>query len=277
MQPAAATQTNPTQLKNMLTDTMLRRSLETPGAVQNGLAAFNNAQLTQAVPDARLRAGLASLTGTAGQGAIDVIKNGTYGSVTFGQPPSGPNTAAEVVLPAGATKPNIIVNEKYQYEDPRLLGVLLSHEALHQDTSISNKEELIANSMETMVYGETLLTNPSLATSGTELSRRLNTKLMARINDRDENGNLRILTSDSPNLYPGGTALPTFATPFPGGGDTPGNAYLQQMLSKVTGQNVANAGFNDATVNLIDQNQKLFSPTETLGLAAILRLDVLPG
>jgi hypothetical protein len=35
--------------------------------------------------------------------------------------------------------------EKYQHEDPRLLGVALAHESLHQDADAPPAEELMAS------------------------------------------------------------------------------------------------------------------------------------
>lgn len=278
LQPAAARTYTNTDLTNIVKNTLTNRSGSSSSPlVQQGLATFNDPQLSQIVPDPRLRAGLATLQGTAGQGAIDAIKGGAFSSVSFGALPDNIGDVYAVsFLPNGATKPQIIVNQKFQYEDPRLLGVALAHEALHQDGADNSKEELVANSVESLVYGQQLLASPSLASSGTELARRFNTKLMARVNDRDANGNLRLLSSPG-NLYPGGTALQSFSQPFsPLGADTPGNPYLDSVISKITGQPASNIGFSDAAVNLLDQNQKLLSPAEVVGLAAILRLQILP-
>lgn len=146
----------------------------------------------------------------------------------------------------------MIFNERYQYEGPRLLAAVWAHEALHQDVPDSPKEEMISNALNTLVSAQFILKNPSLATAGTELTRRINTKLMARINSRDAQGNLRLLFAQG-NVYPGGTPLENFAAAFGGtlGENTPGNAHLRTFLRKVTGQRVSNANFDDATVNLL--------------------------
>jgi hypothetical protein len=97
-------------------------------------------------------------------------------------------------------------------------------------------EYLAANSMEVLVCGQFLLESPTLATSGTELSRINDTDVMARINTRDANGNLRLFTSMG-TIFPGGLFEPYYAAPFePLGNDTPGNTVLEGELKKVVGK-----------------------------------------
>jgi len=279
--PAAARNISTTELKGGLTSTLLKRNYDLKSASKI-VAQMDDSKLTAIIPDARIRAGLLSLNGTIGSAAIDSIKNGDFSSVTFGTP-SATGAIAQVNPPTGnQTKPSIVIDSKYQYEDFRLLGDVLSHETLHKDSSNSPNEELIANVIDTTVYGQMLLSDPKLATSGTELSRRLNTKLMARINSRDVQGNLTINSAQS-NVYPGGnTSLPYFAAAFqtagsdsPGGGtaaSTLGNATLLSDLKALTGKNLSSADFNSNTVNLIDQNQKALSAAQIVQIAKTLGL-----
>jgi hypothetical protein len=275
MKPAPAKSVSESQLKSQLCKTLLERLKGDCYTTRKTVNLMSDSKLKKVVPDARLRAGLLSLKGTAGQSAIDAIRNGTYSSVKFGTPPSGPNTIAEVVPPPiGQTKPGIIINSKYQYEDFRLFGPILAHEAMHQDPANGGKEELIANVIDTTIYGQTVVTDPQLATSGTELSRRLNTKLMARINSRDTNGNLRILSAQG-NVYPGGTPLTNFAAAFnTSGPDTPGNATMRKELQAVTGTPLGNINFNNSTITLLDNHQKALSVKEIVQLAKTLKLNV---
>lgn len=275
MAAAPANSISECQLKNQLYGTLLKRlngDCYTAGQTVNLMC---NSTLKSVVPDARIRAGLLSLRGTAGQSAIDTIRNGVYSSVKFGSPPSGANTIAEVVPPpAGQTKPGIIINSKYKYEDFRLFGPVLAHETMHQDAVNGGKEELINNVLDTTIYGQTLLTDPQLATGGTELARRLNTKLMARINSRDTSGNLRILSAQG-NVYPGGTPLANFAAAFnTSGPDTPGNTNMRKQLQAVTGVSVGSANFNASTIALLDNNQKALSAKQIVQLAKTLKLNV---
>ena len=166
-------------------------------AIKDGLAVMDDPAIKAKVADPRLRASLAMLKGTAGESAIDAIKNGPFTSVSFGTPPSnttGGNTIAQVV-DDGTGKPKIIMSDKYQYEDPRLLAPILFHETLHQDFNVSNREELMANGLDSLVYGQFVSENSSVASQGTELARRENTKLMALVNSRDEDGRIHLLSA----------------------------------------------------------------------------------
>lgn len=273
LQPASPRSFSDSQLRSMLNTTFTNRFDGKTTQVNQAMNLYNDATLKQIVPDPRLRTALVSLKGTAGESAIDAVRSGVYQSVRFGEPlTTGAN--GEVVFPSPTAKPEIIINQKYQYEDPRIVGPLIAHETLHQDRTVTNKEEMLAHSLDTMVYGQVILENPALARSGTELARRQNTKLMTRLNSRDANGNLRLTTAQG-NVLPGGTPTANFAAPFqPLGADTPGNANLNAMVSKVTGGKTS-SGFSTNTVNLLDQNQKLFNPSQVVGLAAILKLKVM--
>jgi hypothetical protein len=156
----------------------------------------------------------------------------------------------------------------------------LAHEVLHEDIPDSNKEELTNTSIETAVYGQLINEDPGLARAGTELARRFNTRLMALINSRDAQGDIRLLSSNTSNVYPGSLAppLPYFAFGFISqglGADTPGNLTLDEDLSNVTETEVSGANFDQNTVNLLDSRiNDVFTPSEWVRLALILKLDV---
>jgi hypothetical protein len=216
-----------------------------------------------------------ALKGTAGEPAIAGTLEGTYSTIRFGTP-SNPEAVAQVVFQGNTLE--IVFNQRFQFEDFRLLSPILAHEALHRDTPVSNKEEAIANSIDALIYGEFLLESPELATSVTELARTQNTQLMARINTRDAEGKLRLFTSQG-NIFPGGNFVPYFAIPFePLGDDTPGNTVLKGELRKVVpGSKVPRRPqFNDKTLLLLDKYQRVFTPAEVVQLAEILKLDTSP-
>jgi len=279
--PAAARTITTNELKNGLTSTLLKRNYDSKSASKI-VAQLDDPKLTAIIPDPRIRAGLLSLNGTIGSASIDAIKNGDFSSVNFGTP-TATGAIAQVNPPTGTqAKPSIVIDSKYQYEDFRLLGNVLSHETLHKDSSNSPNEELTANVIDSTVYGQMLLSDPQLATSGTELSRRLNTKVMARINSRDAKGNLTINSAQG-NVYPGGKAsLPYFAAAFQTSGSdspgsstaasTPGNATLLADLKALTGKNLNSADFSSNTVSLIDQNQKALSAAQIVQIAKTLGL-----
>jgi hypothetical protein len=285
--PAAPHPINELQLRGEALVTLIKRFKGNLIAVAQGTAIYDDPRVKRVVADPRLRAALAMLKGTVGEGAIDGIKSGVYSVVYFGTPPAnGPNsspqdTAGQVVPdPDRPGKLQIIFDTRYQYEDAKLLAGVLSHEALHEDVADSNKEELTNTAIDTAVYAQLINEDPGLARSGTELSRRFNTALMALINSRDAQGNIRLLSSNTSNVYPGSLAppLPYFAFGFVSqglGADTPGNLTLDEDLSEIAGMEVSEANFDQNTLNLLDSDiNNVFTPSEWVRLALILKLDV---
>jgi hypothetical protein len=278
--PTAPDSSGPTDeatLRGLLSDLLEQRFSNSPKKVNKALAIFDSEETKAIVPDPRLRAALVSLKGTAGEAAIAGTLDGTYSSLQFGTPCCD----AIAQVPPGEDPLRIVFNEKYQFEDFRLLASTLAHEPLHRDSINSEKEELINHAMHILVHGQFLLENPDLATSGTELARNNNTFLMARINTRDAEGKLRLFTSQG-NIFPGNTSkvfVPYFAAFFePLGDDTPGNRVLKGELKKVVlGKKVPKRPqFNDKTVLLLDKYQRVFTDTEVVQLAQILKLDTSP-
>ncbi|GAA3482305.1 hypothetical protein [Streptomyces yanii] len=199
----------------------------------------------------------------------------------FGTTPN-PNATAQVI--AADPLPFIVFNQRFRYEDFRLLGAVFSHETLHQDRNLNANEEVINSTLHTAYYGQLLLEQPRLATSRTELSRRLDTGLMALLNTRDTRGRQR-LTHSTGNVLPGAaTPLPSFAAAFlglsPEGGTgtdpttVPGNANLDFYLSAITRTRQTGAAFDTATVGLLDRHQAWATPSERIRLARLLKLRV---
>lgn len=280
--PAAERQFTEQSIRAELQSLLEQRFGASDARVNEALAVFDDNDTKQIVSDPRLRAGLVSLKGTVGAPAINSILKDSFTDVKFasfadiGMPVDG--TAFSVTF-AGNDKSTIIMNDKYQHEDFRLFSAILAHEVLHSDSTVGGQEELIADSLEALIHGQFVSEDPSLAHSGTELSRRQNTQLMARLNSRDAQGRLRLLTSTG-NVYPGGTQeLSHFAAAFnlSVNPNTPGNAVLEQMLTNVVGSGVtvpANPNFDDATVSLLDLNQNALPDAEVVRLAEILKLNV---
>lgn len=244
-----------------------------------GLKVMDDPILRAKISDIRLLASLATLPGTVLSGSVEAIKSEVYSSVVFGQPPAGDAIVAQVVND-GTGHGKVIVNAKYQHEDIRLLGEVLGHEGLHQDNTDSNYEELMNNTLDSLTYAQFVKQDPSLALLGTELTRRLNTKLMGLVNSRDEDGRIRLLSARGDTVYPGTDnpdPLRYFGQRFVEAGldpETPGNAALLFAVRKVTeNKKLASADFDDATLNLLDQNINLFKPEDWIKIAEALLLD----
>jgi hypothetical protein len=249
-----------------LTNTLRKRFKGNETAVDEGLAVYTDPQLTQVVPDVRLRASVAHLKGTSGEPAIDAIKT-VYNNVEF-MDNLDQGLLAYVSIPVGQ-KPEIKVNSLYQHEDERRFSSILAHESMHEDDQVAALEEEINNSLDPIVYGEQLKTDPTLAHSGTELSRRLNTKLMARLNSRGKDGGLRTYEAQG-NVFPGGRPLDCFAHAFEGTPDnttTPGNPTLQAIVKQVTNVSMDHPDFDRTTLDVIDHHQTALSPEDIVNVA----------
>ncbi|MGW7466514.1 hypothetical protein ACWGJT_17855 [Streptomyces xantholiticus] len=279
MQPASPREIADQKLVHQLMATLKPRGRQ---ALEEGLAVFRSPQITAVVPNPNLRAALASLAGSPGQRSIQAIRNGLFSRVVFGITPRPEAIAMVLFGPATDPRPFIVFNQRYRYEDFRLLGEVFSHETLHRADANNHNEEAINEALHTAYHGQLLLQLPRLATSRTELARRLNTTLMALLNTRDSHGRQR-LTHSAGHVLPGATTpLPSLAALqlgiTPDGRTasdrtgTPGNANLDFYLSAITRTRQARANFNTATVQVLQRRQAWATPEERIRLARLLRL-----
>jgi hypothetical protein len=109
---------------------------------------------------------------------------------------------------------------------------------------------------------------------GTRLGRLLNRLLLGRLNARDAQGKLRLLTGRGA-IFPGsaGTQTTYLAIYVPYGPDSPGSRTLWDIVSALTISSF-NQGFSVATVGLLDTQQRLFSAQQIVSLARLLELRV---
>ncbi|MGC5054738.1 hypothetical protein ACLQ2S_25170 [Micromonospora sp. DT48] len=225
------------------------------------------------IPDPNLRAALASLVGGPSEVSVDTIRSGLYTEVIFAE--LDPTSIAEVHPPG----PRILFNERYRFENFSLLGVTMAHETLHQDPAISGMEEYIAYALHSGYYGQVLLEQPKLTTSGTELTRRANTALLALVNTRDAKGR-QSLTANRGNVLPGAAVpLANFRSLFPAdlSPATPGNPDLNAFLSAMTKTRQRNADFDQATADLLDVRLLWAPPEGRLRVAKLLQLKLPKG
>jgi len=267
--------------KRRLRQTLERRFCPNHDCVEDALSVFDDEEIRGVVPYPPLRAALAALYGTVGEPAIDAIKDGQFDAIRLGEVPH--ERIACICPPeSDSNAPEIIFNSRhqsrFQSEHHRLLAPVLAHMTLHTDSINTEQEALIGRAIEVLVFGEFLLDWPDLATYRTEAARRNMTGLLARINSRDEDGVLRLLTSEE-NVFPcSAVSLPTFAAGFDWEDDsaTPGNTTLNRMLETVTNQSVDDARFSPETVELLDEHQAVFAPEELIELGVILGLTFDP-
>ena len=245
---------------------------------QAGLKVMDDPAIQAKTQDLRLRAALATTIDSTSGGTVGAIKSTVYSSVAFGYLLTGDSVAAHV-LDDGTGHFKIIINENYQHEDIRLLGILLGHEVLHQDDRLSVREELIAHTFEILAYARYVIRDPMLARQGTALVRFLNTVAMGLLNSRQPDGLIHLLEGRNEDIWPGSnSSVDYLAQKFVEAGlglDTPGNEALLYSMRKLTGnKKLAKAGFDDDTLILLDKNiNALFSPEDWIALAEALKLD----
>jgi hypothetical protein len=153
-------------------------------------------------------------------------------------------------------------------------------------------EEAVASALESLVYMEMLLTDPSLAATPDQLTRLFNNPLaVSRLNSGPPG------TAGLTLFVPGGTDNidPTAVKPLtefyeyyfvhgaPGGDpdfrerETEGHQMLQEVLALLAWPGVTppdDPDFDRATVEFVDQNHAILSPAELVAVACILQLDV---
>jgi|GEM_PF-1581173 len=269
-----------TDITAQLSKSFALRFDEDQKAAQEAAKLFDDPQLKALVPNPSLRGALVFLQGTPAESAIEVVKNGTYASVDFADFGKKNIVAAIEPAPNGTGKPKLLFNDRYQHEDFRQFAPLWVHETKHQDKADSAREERISRAMATLIYGLAIAEDPTLAQSGTELSRKQNTEFKARLDSRDADGNLRLFTSQG-NVYPGcapGKELSNYGAAFTQiGPDTtngtiqdssPGNDALRQDLERITGLSLDHADFDALTEQNLDTHQIALSPEQLVSAGA---------
>ncbi|NED49321.1 hypothetical protein G3I24_00120 [Micromonospora aurantiaca] len=272
MVPAGPREITEAQLRVELAKALRPRAARDPGVVARGLAVFDDPKIKKVIPDPNLRAALASLVGGPSEVSVKTIRSGVYTAVIFAPLPE--TTVAQVSPPG----PQILVNERYRYENFSLLGVAMAHETLHQDPAVGGNEEYIAAVLQAGYYGQAVLEQPKLPAAGTELTRRANTLLLALLNTRDAKGR-QSLTANRGNVFPGGKPLANFRSIYPAdlGPATPGNADLNAFLSAMTKTQQRNANFDQATADLLDVRLLWAPPEGRLRVAKLLQLKLPKG
>jgi hypothetical protein len=270
----------------------------TPEAVRDGLAIYGDPVARQKLPDPTLRAALAALVGTLGEPAIlyllfEAPVTSIHFGVGFAIEEGGVSLRAAATWGALDGTQQIVFDRKDRFSHFGAFSALLFHEALHVSTDNEGAgefEEVIAFSLEALVYMEMLLADPTIALGTDGLTRYLNNHTaLLRLNSAPEGSDrMTLLVPDSDvNIDPtavepitqfydlynliGAPAIEDYA-----GRETPGNSLLQDVLENLSepGEDApADAEFDADTLEFIDRNHATLSPEELVAVACILRLD----
>jgi hypothetical protein len=298
------------ETKEQLRTFLERRFPCTPQRVQDGLGVFADPIARQKIPDPTLRAALAALTGTFGEPAIHFllyqapVSTIHFGIVIFnreGFPQGSPATSH--TLPDGTEA--MVFDVRDRFNPFGTFSALLFHEALHVEypravpadgdkpDRVGLPEEATAVALESLIYMQMLLTDPTLATLPDPQTRGGNNRLaLARLNSG-------VAGTDRLNLFVPGSGVdidPTTAAPVtefyeyyavtshetargPEWHDleTHGNALLAAALPALAESGhtpPAKPDFDRATLDFIDQNEAVLSPGQLIAVACILQLDV---
>lgn len=263
------------ELRSMLE----RRFPDDPAAVSEGLAQFRpdggeSESLVRTIPEPRLRAAAVGLRGTLGESSLRSILDGTFRDVSFGTV-SKDSYKAEVRFDADGDA-RIVFDREHRYDDWRRFVATMAHEPFHHDTEVNDLEELICNAFESLVYAQVVSEFPAVARGFTALTQSENSDLLARLNSRDESGNLTLTGGNGP-LYPdsdepgdgyadewaGWKSLPA----------TPGNEVLAGALRNATGREVDAPEFDAETVGRLDSGQAWLDAEALVGAAKTLDLE----
>jgi len=259
------------------------------------LARFNDATTTSIVPNANLRAAMASLVGTVGEPAIEVMltsanpTNQPFTVVDFSSEVSGGAVVAETKVSATTGRLRTLFKTSLQGEPFQVLATFLAHEALHTDNPNSQNEEIFANYVQTSVWAQNVLAQPSIVGAGTQLVTENNLLLMAALNSGDALYP-RSRVKNAPliggqNVFPNANVPSTTYTSYQdyvrkiyqarnfGGGNTNAPPVATTYSNLITGR--ADTGtftFSTARFDTFDNSQQILSDRASVQLAGALRL-----
>ena len=240
-------------------------------SVQLALSVFDDAILVSKISNPTLRAGLVSVRGTMAADAITAIQRGPFGPIAFGEVTSG--DYAEVR--SGGV---VVVDERYRSEVFALFGPVFARVALQSDTSTGEAEEITGSAILALVAMEQALVDSTIAQSGSELSRRLNTQMYGRLNSGKAGfPGIGIYQTPEGEAFPGGRSFASYAAVFEPLDDvtTPATSLLGNYLERLApeGTELPNAGtFNTDVLDFLDRHQNVISSDDLIRVARILKL-----
>jgi hypothetical protein len=278
--PAQGTPPTEAQALALLQEYLRKQYPTNPPARAAAVALFNNAIARRKIPEPSLRAAFAALKGTLAESSIGFLLHAkTPGgfekvkSVRFDVTLYFRDFGVARAFIDGNEQQYYLFNRRYIAENPFLFTQVIAHETLHQDILVTGLEEVVAHTLNIMVYLQQLRWYPEMAQSKTELSRRFNTNALALLNT----GLMDRLGIFESNTHPPRPVLPGSLEPFTSWWDTvndgpnltpaPGNALLGQYLP-----GCATTQFNVAYLECVE-DKNTFTPDHLMAAAHALRVD----
>ncbi|HEY7281277.1 MAG TPA: hypothetical protein VID47_06740 [Actinomycetota bacterium] len=269
------------QVKSQLTSFLKERFGSNQSEINTALATFSSSKAKSLIPDYRLRAAFAALTGTSLQPAIDYYLNNTdffsLGPIAFGSLLS--LTAISEADHSGGHA-QILISARYENEPWQLFVALLGHELQHSQSQVTLADEAITNFELYIEYAEILAKHPKLAYRDTELTRRLNGDVQALLDARHP-GSARnvIVAADGLGLFPGSDNMAkdiwSDYTGTTGGGISSAPPEAKTVLSSLLpGIHLPKPlNYDESTAKLFEHlNDTYLPPTTRLRLAVLLQL-----
>ena len=280
MSPATGPAPSPAQVRTQLAAHLKAWFGGRSAEIEVSLALFDDPDVENRIPHPSLRAAFAALNGTLDEPNIEhFLTSGLLTTVSFEPLSSG--AIAESIANGNGTR-RVVFNDRYDRESFALMINVLGHEFGHDDPGNSNAEEAILSAKNAMTHLQVLLRNPALAYLDTELSRRLNTSVLAFLNTREHAGRHKnspdseIVAPTGRGIFPGSAnfTVPDLWTLLDGGGSSPGSAALPQILAAV---GASGSVYNQATAESFeDLNDTWMTDVQRVRIGVLLQL-VGPG
>jgi hypothetical protein len=290
-----------TQARNELAAFLTLRGLPAMN-VQAVLARFDDPDVVNVIAAPAIRAALLMLSGLEPyQAVIDSLiggKNETglpFAAVEFADLGIA-NAVAMIHPPSAQTGGRFLMQiaSVFANEPPLQLLPAIIHESMHGDGENSGPEELAANILDTVAYGELLLIDPSAAYDGTQLTAYNNLQLYALLNSMGARGGgqIGINTSATGDIFVG-PGLEAFDArsirasilqdPFYGALGSNASAIspvASALLKRISGETSLGAFpvFDEALLALLDRGiSQIITPDAALSLALTLGLNATAG
>jgi|GEM_PF-6405107 len=248
-----------------------------PERVDGALALLSDDRMLAKVTDHRLRVALVALSGTIAEPAIERFLS-DFLLLEFADLAGQWNGESNTVVDgSGVPRQQVRISNRHQHEHFALLSVVLSHELMHDDGSISRDEERIAPMIQQLVHMQQMLIDPEIVQTGTWFARYYNTLTLARLNPAFENR----LTLFERGGAPFNGSFMDYLDGYLLDQDLPESSNPSPLLSDILlalaerdSDVPIDPAFDDASIDFIERNHAPLGPVELVTVGCILQLEI---